>query len=131
MHPSAIVNLVPTAAAGGKTSGTAKLNDMKKLLTLSTVLLVLAVMTACSKKNDKLIVGKWEVTTYYHWDHDLTDESLSEETTFTLPDTSYVGYDWVEFRADGTTLWHMSDLWVHDGMFTDPYRDFEWRTSGD
>ena len=51
---------------------------MKKLLTLSTVLLTLAVMTACSKKNDKLIVGKWEVKTYYYWNHDLTDESLSE-----------------------------------------------------
>ena len=46
---------------------------MKKLLTLSTVLLTLAVVTACSKKNDKLIVGKWEVKTYYYWNHDLTD----------------------------------------------------------
>ena len=45
-------------------------------------------MTACSKKNDKLIVGKWEVKTYYYWNHDLTDESLSEEATITLPDTT-------------------------------------------
>jgi hypothetical protein len=42
-----------------------------------------------------------------------------------------VGYDAAEFYADGTTRWHMSDKYVHDGMFTDPYRHFEWRISGD
>jgi hypothetical protein len=25
----------------------------------------------------------------------------------------------------------MSDLYVHDGMYTEPYRHFEWRISGD
>ena len=127
-----MVNLVPTVAAGGKNNrGYNIKRDMKKLLTLSTVLLALAVMTACSKKNDERIVGKWEVKTYYYWNHDLTDESLSEEATITLPDTTYAGYDWVEFREGGTTRWHMSDRWVREGLHTDPYRDFEWRISGD
>ena len=106
---------------------------MKKTLMLSAVLLALAAMTSCGNKNDykELIVGKWEVKTSYHWYHDLTDESLSSEATYTLPDTNYIGYDSAEFHADGTMQWHMSDRYVSEGMFTDPYRNFDWLINGD
>jgi hypothetical protein len=92
-------------------------------------------MTACGDKEkpeyEDLIAGKWEVKTYYHWCHDLTDESLSGEFTYILPDTNYQGYDSAEFNADGTTRWHMSDRWVSQGMYSDAYRNFEWRIDGD
>ena len=92
-------------------------------------------MTGCDpvehSKYEKLIVGKWEVNTYYHWHHDFTDESLSYEETITPSDTNYIGYDSMEFNTDGTTLWHMSDRYVHDGMFDNPYRTFTWQISDD
>jgi len=108
---------------------------MKKTIMLCATLFALIAMTACGDKEKPgykdLIAGKWEVQTYYHWTHDLTAESLPVEETFILPDTMYQGYDSAVFNADGTTRWHMSDLWVSQGMFSYHYRDFEWRIKGD
>lgn len=99
------------------------------------MILTIATMVACGKKDipgyKDLIVGQWEVKTYYYWVHDLTDGSQSDEITYTLPDTTYQGYDSAEFNANGTTRWHRSDLWVSQGMYSDPYRNFEWRINGD
>lgn len=102
---------------------------MKNLSLIYTLLIALLVMNACDPKkpsNEELIVGKWEVESYYHWYHDFTDESLSFEVSYTLPDTTYVGFDSIEFNADGISHWHMSDLYVSGGMFTDPYKHFSW-----
>ena len=108
---------------------------MKKILILCTTFVVLTAMTACSNKDtfgyDELIVGKWEVSSYYHWSHDFTDESLSGEVTYTLPDSNYVGYDWAEFHDDGTMRWHRNDCWVREGLFADPYVQYNWHISGD
>lgn len=110
-------------------------NIMKKIITtLLATLFALVAMTSCGDKEKPdykdLIVGQWEVTTYYHWNHDFTDESISE-TTCTLPDTTYQGYDSAKFNANGTTRWHMCDLWVSQGSYSDPYRSFEWRIDDD
>ena len=91
-------------------------------------------MVSCNKNNqskEELIVGKWDVQTYHGWFHDFTLDTHQDVTCTPATDTNYVGYDAAEFYADGTTRWHMSDKYVHDGMFTDPYRHFEWRISGD
>ena len=91
-------------------------------------------MVSCNKNNqskEELIVGKWDVQTYHGWFHDFTLDTHQDVTFTPATDTNYVGYDAAEFYADGTTRWHMSDKYVHDGMFTDPYRHFEWRISGD
>lgn len=108
---------------------------MKKTLLLCTALIVLTAMTACRNKDtfgyDELIVGKWEVTSFYHWSHDFTDESLSEEVTYTLPDSNYVGYDSTEFNTDGTMRWHRNDRYVEQGLFADPYVQANWHISGD
>ena len=91
-------------------------------------------MVSCNKNNqskEELIVGKWDVMTYHGWFHDITLDTSQDITCTPATDTNYVGYDAAEFYADGTTRWHMSDKYVHDGMFTDPYRHFEWRISGD
>ena len=91
-------------------------------------------MVSCNKnnpKNEELIVGKWDVQTYHSWVHDFTLDTHQDVTCTPATDPNYVGYDAAEFYADGTTRWHMSDKYVHDGMFTDPYRDFEWRINGD
>ena len=104
-------------------------NTMKNLYLICTLLIALVAMTACDPKkpsNEELILGKWEVKTYYHMYHDFTDENCSFESSYTLPDTTYVGYDSIEFNNDGTSLWHMSDLYVSSGMFTDPYKHFNW-----
>ena len=91
-------------------------------------------MVSCNKNNqskEELIVGKWDVMTYHGWFHDITLDTHQDVTCTPATDTNYVGYDAAEFYADGTTRWHMSDKYVHDGMFTDPYRHFEWRINGD
>lgn len=110
---------------------------MKKTIMLFAVLATL-MMTACNPKESKdeelnyegLIVGKWEVKTYYHMQHDFTADSSWEES-YTLPDTTYVGYDSIAFNADRTSDWHMTDLYVSSGMFTDPYKHFSWVISDD
>lgn len=110
---------------------------MKKTIMLCAVLVAL-MMTACDPKEpsyeelnyEELIVGKWEVQTYYHMHHDFTDESLSFEASYTLPDTTYMGYDSIVFNTDRTSHWHMTDLYVSSGLFTDPYKHFSW-TIGD
>ena len=91
-------------------------------------------MVSCNKNNqskEELIVGKWDVMTYHGWFHDITLDTSQDITCTPATDTNYVGYDAAEFYADGTTRWHMSDKYVHDGMFTDPYKHFEWRINGD
>ena len=91
-------------------------------------------MVSCNKNNqskEELIVGKWDVMTYHGWFHDFTLDTHQDVTCTPATDTNYVGYDAAEFYADGTTRWHMSDKYVHDGMYTDPYRHFEWRINGD
>ena len=91
-------------------------------------------MVSCNKYNqskEELIVGKWDVMTYHGWFHDFTLDTHQDVTCTPATDTNYVGYDAAEFCVDGTTRWHMSDKYVHDGMFTDPYRHFEWRINGD
>lgn len=109
--------------------------DMKNLNLICVLLISLIAMGACKPKEEtsykELIVGKWEVKKYYTWYHDFTDESLSFEETTTLPDTSYQGYDMIMFNADGTSLWHMSDRYVQQGMFDNPYRTFNWQISED
>ena len=109
--------------------------DMKNLNLICVLFISLIAMGACKPKEKtsykELIVGKWEVKKYYTWYHDFTDESLSFEETTTLPDTSYQGYDMIEFNADGTSLWHMSDRYVQQGMFDNPYRTFNWQISDD
>ena len=108
---------------------------MKNLNLICVLLISLIFMGACKPKEKtsyhELIVGKWEVKKYYTWYHDFTDESLSFEETTTLPDTSYQGYDMIEFNADETSLWHMSDRYVQQGMFDNPYRTFYWQISED
>jgi hypothetical protein len=108
---------------------------MRKILILCTALIALTAITACRNKDtfgyDELIIGKWEVTSFYHWNHDFTDESLSGEVTYTLPDSNYIGYDSAEFNADGTMRWHRNDRYVSGGMFTDPYVQYNWHISSD
>lgn len=108
---------------------------MKNLTLFCMVILGIVAMTACKPKektsNKELIVGKWEVKTYYHWCHDFTNENLSYEESANLPDTNYVGYDAVKFNADGTSRWHMSDLYVQQGMYDNPYRTFNWQIRED
>lgn len=77
-----------------------------------------------------LIVGRWEVQSYYWWDHDITTETYAESTC-SPSDSIYIGYDSIEFNSDGNSRWHMNDKWVHDGMYDNPYKTFEWRISGD
>lgn len=109
--------------------------DMKNLNLICVLFISLIAMGACKPKEKtsykELIVGKWEVKKYYTRYHDFTDESLSFEETTTLPDTSYQGYDMIMFNADGTSLWHMSDRYVQQGMFDNPYRTFYWQISED
>ena len=109
--------------------------NMKNLNLICVLFISLIAMGACKPKEKtsykELIVGKWEVKKYYTWYHDFTDESLSFEETTTLPDTSYQGYDMIMFNADGTSLWHMSDRYVQQGMFDNPYRTFYWQISED
>ena len=88
--------------------------------------------------NTEQLIGNWDVQSYYLWIHDLTDEdpwvtdgSYSHEETWNLPDTNYVGYDAIEFNADGTLRWHMSELMVQEGAFTDPYVEANWFLNGD
>ena len=107
---------------------------MKKLFAIMIVAAFVTSMVSCNKdnqKNEELIIGKWDVQTYYNWEHDITCDSYIESTYTPATDTNYRGYDASEFYADGTTRWHMSDKYVHDGMFTEPYKYFEWRISGD
>lgn len=111
---------------------------MKKLFVISTLaasLIALAALTSCGGKDNsgykELIAGKWVVKSYYHWYHDFTDESLSNERTYTLSDTNYIGYDSAEFNTNGTMRWHMNDRYVSSGMFSDPYINYEWRIKGD
>ena len=116
---------------------------MKKSFILYATLFLLAAMTACGNKDDKpgykeQIVGKWNVQTYYHGIHDFNDEnpwstdgSYTQEETWNLPDTSYSGYDWAEFKADGTTCWHMNDHFAHECSHSDPNVNSEWLIKGD
>lgn len=106
---------------------------MKKTLIIFAALFALVAMIACNDKTDnkELIVGKWEVQTCYHWYHDFTDESLSFEEISAPADTNYIGYNSAEFNADGTSRWHMNDRYVQGGMFTDPFRHFNWCISED
>ena len=113
---------------------------MKKAFVILIVAMAATAMVSCKKdntnNNDKpnyteLIVGNWDVQTCHHWLHDFTDETYADETFTPATDTNYRGYDAAEFYSDGTTRWHMSDLYVHDGMYTEPYRYFEWRITDD
>ena len=113
---------------------------MKKAFVILIVAMAATAMVSCKKdntnNNDKpdykeLVVGKWDVQTYHYWMHDFTMDTYEDATYTPATDTNYRGYDAAEFYSDGTTRWHMSDLYVHDGMYTEPYRHFEWRISGD
>ena len=107
---------------------------MKKVLAMMIVAAFVTTMVSCNKnnpKNEELIVGKWDVQTYHSWVHDFTLDTHQDVTCTPATDPNYVGYDAAEFYADGTTRWHMSDKYVHDGMFTEPYKYFEWRINGD
>ncbi len=107
---------------------------MKKVFAIMIVAAFVTTMVSCNKDNqskEELIVGKWDVQTYHCWLHDFTMDTYEDATYTPATDTNYRGYDAAEFYSDGTTRWHMSDLYVHDGMFTEPYRHFEWRISGD
>lgn len=105
---------------------------MKKTLIIFAILFAIVAMIACNDKTEykDLIVGKWEVQTYYHWFHDFTAETY-EDGTCSPSDTNYIGYDSVEFDADGISHWHMNDRYVQGGMFTDPIRHFNWCISED
>ena len=104
---------------------------MKKVFAIMIVAAFVTTMVSCNKNNqskEELIVGKWDVQTYHCWLHDFTMDTYEDATYTPATDTNYRGYDAAEFYSDGTTL---SDLYVHDGMYTEPYRHFEWRISGD
>lgn len=108
---------------------------MKKTLKKTSVLLFVAAalftFSACKEDYSELVVGQWEVKTAYHWSHDFTDESLSWEETLTPTDSNYIGYDSLEFYANGTMRWHMNDLYCANGMFDNPNVSYEWRIDGD
>ena len=105
---------------------------MKKILFLCTAVLAFVALTACKDENNNadLIVGRWEVQSYYWWDHDITTETYAEGTS-SPSDSIYIGYDSIEFNSDGSSRWHMSNCWVQGDMYDNPYRTFEWRISGD
>ena len=105
---------------------------MKKALMIFAALIAAAAMTSCGDKdNDEQIVGKWALTSYYNQYHDFTDENLSSEDTWTLPDDNYIGYDSAEFKADGTMRWHLNDRYVSEGHFDYHYREYSWHIDGD
>lgn len=93
-------------------------------------MLSVALLTACVTGNDELVVGKWAVENCRVVVDDHTDGTHSDVTT-TPADTTYIGYDTVEFKSDGTTRWHMNDRYVAGGMYSSPYRDFNWYVTGD
>ena len=110
---------------------------MKKTLMVCAAMFTLATMTACGGKDiggneyNELIVGHWDVTTYHLWVNDLYNgrswpDGYSQDVTYNLPDTSYSGYDAVEFNADGTMRWHMNDRMVSEGGYSDPYVNGNW-----
>ena len=93
-------------------------------------LVAVAATTACSPDSKELIVGNWDVQSVYSVVDDHT-AGTHEEATRTPSDANYVGYDEVEFNADGTSRWHMSARYYRDGMFDEPYKDFNWHLTGD
>ncbi|MCR4829712.1 MAG: lipocalin family protein [Bacteroidales bacterium] len=108
---------------------------MKKIFWLGAMVCALGMMIACEddntqSENEELIVGIWDVQSLYWWMHDITDETYAEETNY-VDDSSYSGYDAVEFNRDGTSRWYMSDRMVHNGGFDNPYKTFNWQIKGD
>ena len=66
---------------------------MKRTTFICMVILGIVAMSACKPGNEdsdfeKQIVGKWAVTTCYHWYHDHTDETGSSDEQFTLHATN-------------------------------------------
>lgn len=108
---------------------------MKKILIICATLIALVAMIACTDKDSsnykELIVGKWELTSYHNWFHNCTDEMGSYDIIYNLPDTNYLGYDSVEFTSDGTTQWHMNNLYLQGSLDSDPYKNFTWHISND
>ncbi|MBP5516114.1 MAG: hypothetical protein J6X86_04100 [Bacteroidales bacterium] len=93
----------------------------------------LALITACGNDDtdyDEQIVGKWEVQNIHYTVDDHT-AGTHNEYTVNATDSIYIGYDTVEFNADGTTRWHMNDRYVQQGMFPYSYWDFNWYIKGD
>lgn len=103
---------------------------MKKLFFTIAALLGICMFVACAPDNEDKIVGKWVVTRYRSIVHDITSGTY-EDVTYTETDTEYPGYDTVEFKADGTTLWHMNDYYVQSGLFSNPYREYDWLIRSD
>lgn len=94
-------------------------------------LLLFSVTTACSSdNNDELIVGKWYVQSVRHVTDDHTAGTHNDYTIHTT-DTNYIGYDSVEFYADGTMRWHRNDRYMHDGMYREPNKYYSWYSSND
>ena len=104
---------------------------MKKI-NLLVALFAIATMTACHNDPDynELIVGKWDLQKIHYIVDDHTNGTHNDYTDLTT-DTNYVGYNTVEFNANGTTRWHMNDRYVQDGMYDYTYRDFNWYITGD
>lgn len=104
---------------------------MKKNLLLGALLCALGMFAACGDKdNSSLIVGKWEVQNIHYVVDDHT-AGTHNEYTLNATDSTYIGYDTVEFDADGTTRWHLNDRYVQEGMYPYSYRDFNWYIKGD
>ena len=100
------------------------------------MILGIVAIISCERKDiepskAELIVGNWDVKNYYHLYHDFTDENLSSDASFTLPDSNYIGYDAMEFKSDGTTRWHRNDLYVQQGLYDDPYETIHWQIIDD
>ena len=102
---------------------------MKKYFWTCAIILMLA---ACDSNNegDDPIVGKWYILSVRHEMTDHTAGTYDDRTIFST-NSNYIGYDTIDFDADGNSRWHMNDRYVSDGMFTDPYRYFNWYRTGD
>lgn len=104
---------------------------MKKTLLLGALLCAIGMFAACGDKDNlNPIVGKWDVQNIHHVVDDHTAGTHNEYTQ-NVTDSAYVGYDTVEFNADGSTRWHMNDRYVQQGRYPYSYRDFNWYIKGD
>ena len=103
---------------------------MTKSLSIYVAICALAVLTSCSRDRSNLIVGKWAVQSVHYVIDDHT-AGTHDDYTRLATDTSYVGYDTIDFNDNGTTRWHMNDRYFHNGLFAENHRDFSYLVSDD
>lgn len=103
---------------------------MKKL-TLISMILGIALLSACKPNYDELILGQWDVYTLHDVFNNLTDSIHHEKTYYPQTDSLYPGCDAAEFKSDGTVRLHMSAFYVAQNRTENPYRSYQWRIIGD